>query len=75
MERYKNFRGDSGVSAYEIGAESITVKFSTGKVYLYTYKSAGSSNIEKMKSLAVAEQGLNSFIMRNVKNSYESILR
>jgi len=75
MERYKNLGGDSGVSAYEIGTESITVQFSTGSVYLYTYKSAGSANIERMKSLAVAGEGLNSYINRNVKKGYESKLR
>lgn len=75
MERYKNLGGNSGVSAYEIGAESITVQFTSGAVYLYTYKSAGSSNIEKMKSLAVAGQGLNSFITINVRKGYESKLR
>lgn len=74
MERYNNLGKNSGVSAYEIGAESITVQFSSGAVYLYTYKSAGSSNIEKMKLLAVAGKGLNSFIMRNVRKGYESKL-
>ena len=74
MERYINLGKNSGVSAYEIGAESITVQFSSGAVYLYTYKSAGSSNIEKMKLLAVAGKGLNSFIMRNVRKGYESKL-
>lgn len=64
MERYKSLGGNSGVSAYEIGTESITVQFGSGAVYLYTYQSAGSSNIEKMKSLAVAGEGLNSFINR-----------
>ncbi len=72
MERYKNLGGNSGVSAYEISDESITVQFSSGAVYLYTYNSAGSSNIKKMKSLAVAGKGLNSFIMRNVRDGYES---
>ena len=59
MERYNNLGENSGVSAYEIGAKSITVQFSTGAVYLYSYKSAGSSNIERMKSLAMAGKGLN----------------
>jgi len=36
MERYKNLGGDSGVSVYEIGDNSVTVHFSTGEVYLYT---------------------------------------
>ena len=75
MERYKNLGGNSGVYAYEIGSNSITVQFSTGAVYLYTNRSAGSANIERMKALAVAGEGLNSYIMRYVKKGYESKLR
>jgi len=75
MERYKNLGGDSGVSAYEIGDDSITVQFSTGAVYLYTYRSAGSANIEEMKLLAAAGEGLNSYIKRYVNKGYESKLR
>ncbi len=70
MERYKNIDGDSGVMAYEIGNDSITVQFSTGAIYLYTCQSAGEANIEQMKQLAIAGNGLNSFIMRVVKKSY-----
>ena len=54
MERYKNLGGDSGVSDYKIGDDSITVQFSTGEIYLYSYSSAGSAHIEKMKLLVVA---------------------
>lgn len=75
MERYKNLGGNSGVSAYAIGADSITVQFSSGAVYLYTYGSAGNANIERMKSLAAAGEGLNSYINRNVRTDYESKLR
>lgn len=75
MERYKNLGGNSGVSAYEIGEDSITVQFSTGKVYRYTYRSAGSHNIEQMKNLSQQGQGLNSFINSTVKFKYEAKLR
>lgn len=75
METYKNLSGNSGISAYAIDAESITVQFNTGAIYLYTYRSAGRNNIEKMKSLAVAGQGLNSYIMKNVRQAYEAKLR
>lgn len=75
MEIYKNLDGDSGVSRYEIGSDRITVEFSTGSVYLYTYSSAGSSNIEKMKTLARDGKGLNSFINTHVKKLYEKKLR
>ena len=74
MERYSNLGGDSGVVAYEIGNNSITVEFSDGKRYLYTYQSAGSDNIEQMKALAAAGRGLNSFINTNVKKRYASKL-
>lgn len=75
MEKYKNLGGDSGVRAYEIGTDSITVQFSTGSVYLYSYQSAGRDNIEQMKVLAVSGTGLNSFIMRNVKKAFAAKLR
>ena len=74
MERYLNLGGDSGVSAYEIEAESITVRFSTGATYIYTYQSAGASNIEEMKALAKIGRGLNSFINTRVKYRYASRL-
>jgi len=70
MILYKNIGGDSGVVAYESGPDYIKVKFSTGKVYLYSYQSAGSSNIEHMKKLALSGQGLNAFIKRTVNNLY-----
>ena len=74
MKRYRNRGGDSGVVAYEIGPTSITVKFSDA-VYLYTYQSAGRANIERMKRLAIAGEGLNSFINRCVRKRYAKKLR
>jgi hypothetical protein len=70
MERYRNLGGDSSVVAYEIGHDFIRVQFSDGAIYLYTYASAGSQNIEHMKQLARQGQGLNSFIIRNVRKAY-----
>jgi len=75
MERYKNLGGDSGVVAYEIGDKYIKVQFHDGSLYLYNYQSAGSNNIENMKELAIAGQGLNSFISRIVRKGYASKLR
>jgi hypothetical protein len=75
MERYKNLGGNSGVAGYELTGDSITVQFNDGAVYLYNYSSAGPSNIETMKALAIAGQGLNSFIMRNVRKEYAKKLR
>lgn len=70
MEPYKNLNGDSGVAGFENGSDYIRVQFKDGSVYLYTYASAGSSNIEEMKRLAVAGRGLNSFINKNVRKRY-----
>jgi len=70
MTRYSNYGGDSGVSYYEYGADYINVKFSTGKIYTYSYSSANIHHIEKMKTLADQGRGLNSYIMKNVKNDF-----
>lgn len=71
MERYRDIGGDSGVSAYETGPDYIRVQFSTGAVYRYTYASAGARNVEHMKRLAAAGDGLNAFINRHVRKGYE----
>ena len=72
MENYGNAGGDSGISAYEIGADYVGVRFSnTGKVYTYSYARAGKTHVDQMKVLARSGSGLNSYIMRNVKNLYD----
>lgn len=76
METYKNLSGQSNVSRYEIGENYITVEFKTrGKdgcnSYKYSYMSAGHTNVEQMKKLAIAGFGLNSFINTHVKKAYE----
>lgn len=70
MDIYRDVDGDSGVHAYEIGADFIRVQFSTGVVYLYTYASAGMQNIERMKQLARNGDGLNAFINTTVRKAY-----
>ncbi len=75
MERYANRGGDSNIVAYEIEQSSIKVQFGDGSIYLYTSQSAGAANLEHMKQLAKAGQGLNSFINRVVRKRYASVLR
>ena len=72
MTRYSNRSEDSGISRYEIQGDGIIIQFSTGAKYLYTNVSAGNTNIEKMKELAIIGEGLNSFINKHVKKLYES---
>lgn len=75
MPRYANLGGDSSVVRYEIEEQSITVEFQDGSAYLYTYASAGASNVERMKSLAKRGEGLNEFIKKHVNKAYERKLR
>ncbi|HEY0104722.1 MAG TPA: hypothetical protein VGB91_01465 [Rhizomicrobium sp.] len=75
MEYYLNRAGNSGVSGYELGADSIRVQFRDNSIYLYNYQITGMANVEKMKRLAVSGQGLNSFINSYVKKSYAAKLR
>lgn len=72
MKNYANRGGTSNVQSYEIGNDFIAVNFKgTPKTYVYSYSSAGSFNVDKMKQLAENGSGLNSFIMLNVKNDFE----
>ena len=75
MEIYKNLSGDSGVHAFQIGADFIIVGFKKGGTYRYSYRSAGRRNIEQMKTLARRGQGLGTFINRYVKKEYERKIR
>jgi len=69
---YRNIGGDSNVESYEIGADYISVKFfGTPKIYTYSYKKAGFHHVEAMKALAVAGDGLNSYINTNCKFLYD----
>lgn len=71
MTFYQDIDGDSGVLAYELGADYIDVQFKgTSKIYRYSYQSAGREYVEIMKVLAKNGDGLNSFINKNVKYSY-----
>jgi hypothetical protein len=60
----------SGVTAYEIGEDFIKVQFNGSKIYKYSNRSAGSNSVNTMKSLAIAQNGLSTYISQN-KPSYE----
>lgn len=72
MQPYRDVSGDSGVAAYALDTHAITVRFKSGAVYVYTHASAGRRNVEHMKRLAVAGQGLATFITRHVHDRYEA---
>lgn len=75
MPVYANRGGDSGVVSYEVTADSITVTFQDQASYLYNYAATGQSNVEHMKALAIAGQGLNAFINIHVRKLYPRKLR
>lgn len=72
MKKYRDIDNDSGVDSFDIGPTSITVKFAgTTRLYVYSYRSAGAHHVEAMKRLALAGDGLNSYINTHVKYRYE----
>ena len=71
MEKYANLGGNSDSCGYIIAEDYIDVMFSTGAVYRYSYRSAGVAKVKEMKRLAVAGQGLNSYIMHYARFNYE----
>jgi len=75
MERYANRSGNSGVSGYEIGNGYILVAFTSGRIYEYTYASAGAGNIKSMKVCAESGSGLCGFIQQYVKYKYSRKIR
>jgi len=75
MKKYRSADLDTGVIAYETEADSISVKFRGGSVYVYTNKSAGPAAIAEMKILAEKGVGLTTYINRHVREHYEKKLR
>lgn len=71
MHKYDGSAHGSGILAYEVGRDSIRIKFVDGSVYLYTYGSTGPRNIDAMKSLAEKGDGLNTYINRYVRRAYD----
>ena len=70
MQRYGNRSGKSGIAAYEIGKDAITVRFTSGERYLYTADSAGPENIARMQQLAREGDGLSTFISQHIRERY-----
>jgi len=75
MKKYKNRNGNSGIKAYEISEDAISIKFTDGSIYLYSYNSSGKVTIEIMKGLAKKGIGLTTYINQQVKDSYEKKIR
>ena len=70
MQRYRNLGGSSGVVAYEIEPDAITLRFRGGATYRYTHAVTGRTDVEKMKALAAGGRGLSTFVSRQVGKRY-----
>ncbi|MBU2573502.1 MAG: hypothetical protein KKH28_05440 [Elusimicrobia bacterium] len=75
MKKYKNLGGKSTVAMYDIAKDSVTVRFTTHSVYIYSSQSAGPGNVSKMKTLAAAGKGLGAFIDTTVKAGFARKIR
>lgn len=73
MVPYANRNGNSGAIAYEIGVDSITVRFGEG-TYLYDYNRPGRVHCEEMSRLARAGRGLATCISQFVGDNYAAKL-
>ena len=62
MKPYKNLSGNSTVKAFQIYGDGIKVEFNDGAICLYLYEKTGNEIVDKMKLLAVAGEGLGTFI-------------
>lgn len=66
MEKYKNTKGTSGVTHFQIGEDYIAVKFKDkAAVYTYNYSLNGKEHIEAMKIKARQGFGLGTYISRH----------
>lgn len=74
MRPYEDSSHESGVSAYEFGDDFIAVRFKSGEVYVYDYRSTGRAAVEKMKRLAESGRGLSTYISREVRENYATKL-
>lgn len=70
MQAYKDRNHESGIRAFELGADSITVQFKDNSTYIYTSQLAGAAHLQAMKRLAENGAGLNSYINRNLSKKY-----
>lgn len=71
MTEYVAISGRSGIAGYDLFEDAITVYFKDGNQYTYSELSAGKFEVDQMKQLAQQGSGLNAFINKITKFSYE----
>ena len=74
MQPYPDRTGNSGVVAFGLGDRSIDVEFRGGARYRYDDITPGPQQIAAMRRLALAGQGLATYISRHVRDRYAAKL-
>lgn len=75
MKRYADLNGNSAVAAYELGEDSIKLRFNDGRVYLYDADSSGAEHVTAMRRLAEAGRGLATYLNKYVRDNYARKIR
>ncbi|MDC7808157.1 hypothetical protein PQS31_15180 [Luteimonas sp BLCC-B24] len=70
LQPYTNQHGDSGVTAWAIAGNTLSVEFAHGAVYVYTADVLGASVFETLCRSARAGRGLATAISRDVGARY-----
>jgi hypothetical protein len=71
MNRYSNLSGRSGVVAYELGEGFLKVQFRhEPKIYVYDRTAPGAAHVRKMSKLAIAGEGLSTYISQHVRENF-----
>lgn len=75
LQRYANRSGHSGVAGYAAREDGLLVEFVDGKLYFYNHEVPGRRHVERMKSLADAGAGLNTYISRHVGRRFAARIK
>jgi len=70
VKKYLSANKNTGVIAYDILPDGISIKFRDGSVYLYTIQSTGKTHIAQMQHLAKKGEGLTTYINQHVRENY-----
>ena len=75
--KYQNKSKKSSIDTYEIAdkGDSLAITFNSGATYIYDHTKPGKEQVDKMKELAAAGEGLGSYIKKNVNKNFASFFK
>ena len=75
--KYHNKSKKSSIDTYEVGkdGDSIAITFNSGSTYVYDYSKPGKEQVDKMKELAAAGEGLGSYVKKNDNKNFASFFK